>query len=166
MAKIRGGDMMLFVNGKSIAYATSHTLTISGDTQDTSNKDEGGGNWSANEVSTLSWTAQSENMYSLDGAGSNFDDLFDIMVAKTPVTATFSKKKETTVDAPTVGWTASKPDYEGKVVITSLELNAPNGEYATYTVQFTGIGALQRVAAEPSNAGGGSASSGGGSSTK
>ena len=145
MSKIKGGDMMLFVNGKSIAYATSHTLTISADTQDTSNKDEGGGNWSANEASTLSWSAQSENMYSLDGAGSNFDDLFDIMVAKTPVTATFSKKTETAVNVPESGWTASKPDYEGKVVITSLELNAPNGEYATYTVQFTGIGALQKV---------------------
>lgn len=145
MSKIRGGDMMLFVNGKSIAYATSHTLTISGDTQDTSNKDEGGGDWASNEVSTLSWTAQSENMYSLDGAGSNFDDLFDIMVAKTPVTATFSKKTETAVNVPEGGWTASKPDYEGKVVITSLELNAPNGEYATYTVNFTGIGALQKV---------------------
>lgn len=145
MSKIRGGDMMLFVNGKSIAYATSHTLTISGDTQDTSNKDEGGGDWASNEVSTLSWTAQSENMYSIDGAGSNFDDLFDIMVAKTPVTATFSKKTETAVNVPEGGWTASKPDYEGKVVITSLELNAPNGEYVTYTVQFTGIGALQKV---------------------
>lgn len=145
MSKIRGGDMMLFVNGKSIAYATSHTLTISGDTQNTSNKDEGGGDWASNEVSTLSWTAQSENMYSIDGAGSNFDDLFDIMVAKTPVTATFSKKTETAVNVPEGGWTASKPDYEGKVVITSLELNAPNGEYATYTVQFTGIGALQKV---------------------
>ncbi len=145
MSKIRGGDMMLFVNGKSIAYATSHTLTISGDTQDTSNKDEGGGDWASNEVSTLSWTAQSENMYSIDGAGSNFDDLFDIMVAKTPVTATFSKKTETAVNVPEGGWTASKPDYEGKVVITSLELNAPNGEYTTYTVQFTGIGALQKV---------------------
>lgn len=145
MSKIRGGDMMLFVNGKSIAYATSHTLTISGDTQDTSNKDEGGGDWASNEVSTLSWTAQSENMYSIDGAGSNFDDLFDIMVAKTPVTATFSKKTETAVNVPEGGWTASKPDYEGKVVITSLEPNAPNGEYATYTVQFTGIGALQKV---------------------
>lgn len=84
-------------------------------------------------------------MYSIDGAGSNFDDLFDIMVAKTPVTATFSKKTETSVNVPEGGWTASKPDYEGKVVITSLELNAPNGEYATYTVQFTGIGALQKV---------------------
>ena len=147
MSKIKGGDMMLFVNGKSIAYATSHTLTISGDTQDTSNKDEGGGDRAANEVSKLSWSASSENMYSTDGAGSNFDDLFDLMIKKTPVTATFSKKKEATTDASEAGWTANKPDYEGKLVITSLELNAPNGEYATYTVQFTGVGALQKVEA-------------------
>ena len=145
MSKIKGGDMMLFLNSKSIAYATSHTLTISGDTQDTSNKDAGGGDRASNEISKLSWTAQSENMYSIDGKGSNFDDLFDIMVAKTPVSATFSKKKETDTDVPETGWTASKPDYEGKVIITSLELNAPNGEYATYTVQFTGVGALKKV---------------------
>ena len=145
MSKIKGGDMMLFLNSKSIAYATSHTLPISGDTQDTSHKDEGGGDWPSNEISKLSSTAQSENMYSIDGKGSNFDDLFDIMVAKTPVSATFSKKKETDTDVPETGWTASKPDYEGKVIITSLELNAPNGEYATYTVQFTGVGALKKV---------------------
>ena len=143
--KIKGGDMMLFVDGKSIALATSHTLSISGDTQDTSNKDEGGGDWASSEVSKLSWTASSENMYSLDGAGSNFDDLFDLMVQKEPIAATFSKKSQTDTDVPAGGWTASKPDYEGKVMITSLELNAPNGEYATYTVQFTGVGALEKV---------------------
>lgn len=147
MSKIKGGDMMLFLGGNSIAYATSHTLSINGDTQDTSNKDEGGGDWASNEVSKLSWSATSENMYSIDGAGDNFDDLFDLMVKKEPITATFSKKSETTTDVPEGGWTASKPDYEGKVVITSLELNAPNGEYATYTVQFTGVGALKKVTA-------------------
>lgn len=94
MSKIKGGDMMLFLNSKSIAYATSHTLTISGDTQDTSNKDEGGGDWASNEISKLSWTAQSENMYSIDGKGSNFDDLFDIMVAKHQYQQPLAKRKK------------------------------------------------------------------------
>lgn len=146
--KIKGGDLMLFLKGSSIALATSHTLSISGDTQDTSNKDEGGGDWASSEVSKLSWTASSENMYTLDGEGTNFDTLFDLMVAKTPIDATFSIKSETSAtDVPDGGWTASKPDYEGKVVINSLELNAPNGEYATYTAQFTGVGALKKVSA-------------------
>ena len=67
--KIKGGDLMLFVNGKSIAYATSHTLSISADTVDTSNKDEGGGDWADSEVGKLSWTCQSENMYADNASG-------------------------------------------------------------------------------------------------
>ena len=136
---------MLFVDGKSIAYATSHTLSISGDTQDTSNKDEGGGSWASSEVSILNWTASSDNLYSTDGEGNNFDDLFDVMIAKTPVQAVFCLKSEMNqTNVPTGGWTTSVPKYVGNVVITSLEVNAPNGEYATFTAQFTGVGALSK----------------------
>ena len=143
MSKIKGGDLMLFVNAKSIAYATSHSLEITGETTDTSNKDEGGGDWSSQEVSILSWTASSENLYCEEGAGDRFDDLFSLMVAKTPIDAVFARKAEATTDVPVAGWTkGSAPTYEGKVVITSLSLNAPNGEYASYTVQFQGVGAL------------------------
>ena len=42
MSIIKGGDMMLFVNGKSIGYATNHTLSINTDTKETSTKDSGG----------------------------------------------------------------------------------------------------------------------------
>lgn len=146
MSKIQGGDMMLFLGGKSIAYATSHTLEINGNTTSTANKDEGGGDWDVQEVNLLSWAASSENMYSEEGEGDNFDDLYDIMVAKTPVTAVFSKKSSTATEVPEGGWTAQTgKGYTGKVVITSLSLNAPNGEYATYTVNFTGVGKLEKV---------------------
>lgn len=39
---INGSDLMLFVDGKSVAYATSHSLDITNETADTSNKDTGG----------------------------------------------------------------------------------------------------------------------------
>lgn len=145
MSKIKGGDLMLFLNDTSIAYATNHTLEINAETADTSNKDEGGGDWASNEVRLLNWSATSENLYSLDGQGDNFADLFDIMVAKTPVDAIFAKKSQNVADVPTGGWTPSLPKYKGKVIISNLSLNAPNGEYATYTVQFTGVGALQKL---------------------
>lgn len=147
MNKIKGGDLMLFLGGKSIAYATNHTLEINAETADTSNKDEGGGDWASNEIKLLSWQASSENLYSTDGEGDNYADLFDIMIAKTPVEAIFSKKSETATDVPEGGWTSGTPKYKGKVVITSLSLNAPNGEYATYTVQFTGVGKLEKISA-------------------
>lgn len=145
MSKIQGGDLMLFVDGKSIAYATSHTLEINADTVETANKDEGGGNWGRSEVNMLNWLATSENLYSLNGEGDNFDDLFDIMVAKTPIPAVFCKKSENVDEVPTGGWTPAVPKYSGNVIITSLKANAPNGEYATYTANFKGVGELKKI---------------------
>lgn len=142
--KIKGGDLMLFVNGKSIAYATSHTLSISADTVDTSNKDEGGGDWADSEVGKLSWTCQSENMYADEGSGITQDDLMDLMENKTVIDAVFALKKETATDAPEAGWT-SKGGRQGKMIITKIDVNAKNGEYATYTVEFTGKGKLAKV---------------------
>ena len=148
MSKIQGGNLMLFINGKSIAYATSHTLEISGETKDTSNKDEGAGAWASEEVGLLSWSATTENLYSEDGEGNLYADLFDAMIAKTPIPAVFSLKSaaDTVVNVTEGGWTPKAPKYQGNVVITSLSLNAPNGEYATFTANFSGVGALTKVA--------------------
>lgn len=150
MGKIKGGNLMLFLNGKSIAFATSHTLSISGDTQDTSNKDEGGGLWGANEVSTYTWTVSTENMYADSGLSDNsstYSDLFKL-IGKEPVEAVFAVKSETDNTIPaTGGWTPKVPKYTGKLVLTSLELNAPNGEYATFSAEFQGVGELREVTA-------------------
>ena len=142
--KIKGGDLMLFVNGKSIAFATSHTLSISADTIDTSNKDEGGGDWADSEVGKLSWTCQSENMYADTTSGVTQEELMDLMANKTVIDAVFAPKKEATVDVPETGWTPNG-GRKGKMIITKIDINAKNGEYATYTVEFTGKGKLAKV---------------------
>ena len=142
---------MLFLGGKSIGFATNHTLEVNSDLQDVSSKDFGAGDWSSQEVGLLSWTASSENFYSLDAEGEDFASLFDIMIAKTPVEAVFCKKSQadSVTQVPTGGWTpqaasASTPQYVGNVVISSLSLNAQNGEYSSYSVQFQGIGKLEK----------------------
>lgn len=147
---VQGNDMMWFVNGKSIANATSHKLTISAETADTSNKDTGG-DWDSQEIKKLSFEGSSENLFSVDGKGSGFDELFDLMIAKTPIDAIFSIEKSASekalTDAPEDGWTApTAGGYKGKVIITSLDINAPNGDKATFTVSFKGYGALSKLA--------------------
>lgn len=152
MSVIKGGDMMLFVGGKSIAYATSHTLSINADTKETSSKDAGG-KWQTSEVGILSWSASSENLCGDDIAGIGYDELFDYMIARQPIQGVFALEGNSTDYAdnkldkvPTDGWTPKTGDgYTGKMTITSLEKNAPNGENATFTVQFTGTGALTKV---------------------
>ena len=164
--------MMLFIkeaNGtvKSIAFATSHTLTVNTDTQQTSTKDDGG-KFQSSDYGIISWSATSENLCSYDGAGYNYQDLINLMLNQTKVTATFSVEgnsgakypyttKLDSVDdtagntwAPgnmgTIGESQKSLGYTGTVLITSVEVNAPNGENATFTVQLQGDGPLEPTA--------------------
>ena len=136
--KIKGQELMLFIGGKSIAYATNHTLNLSAELADVTNKDEGSGDWKVQEVKQMSWEATTENLYSVDG----YSSLFTLMTAKTPITAVFAPKTETDINVPSGGtWTASS-GYTGQVLINSIAVNAQVGDYATFTVNFTGVGAL------------------------
>lgn len=153
MAIIKGSDMMLFVGGKSIAYATNHTLNISADTKETSSKDSGG-KWQTSEVGVLSWTCSTENLCGDEGAGLGYEELVDMMMARKPITGVFSLEGNSTdyydnkLDAvPTAGWTAKAgKGYTGQMIITNIDFNAPNGDNATFKVDFTGVGALTKVA--------------------
>lgn len=159
---------MLFINNgsgdlKSIAFATSHTLTVSVDTQQTSTKDDGG-KFQSSDYGIISWSASSENLCSYDGAGFNYQDLINLMLSQTKVTATFSVEGSSTSPYPysskldsvddatgdvwtpankaTIGSDTVSLGYTGTVLITSVEVNAPNGENATFTVQLQGDGPL------------------------
>lgn len=144
---IKGDELMLFdANNKALAWATSHTLTITGNTVDISTKDHG--YWGASEIGNLTWEITSENLYCDD----NYDELFDIMVAKEPVTVAFAKVSNydenglTSVGGTVSAWTPDTTNYRsGQAVITSLTVNANTGENATYSVTFTGAGPLVKA---------------------
>ena len=145
MSKIRGHDLMVFVKGRSIAYATNHTIEISADTDTDGHKDYGDGDWDMTEVNRLSWSATSENLYTMDGSGRLYDDLEELIIEQTPIELVLSMKAPTTyTEPPSDGWYSQDRGYTGKAIITSLEMNAPSGEYVTYNVQFTGVGALTK----------------------
>ena len=163
---IKGDDLMLFngETGKSYAFATSHTLTITADTADTSSKDHGV--WTGNEVAKISWEITSENLYTTDG----FDSLFDKMINREAIPVAFGLKQKgradsTVADGDYSNWTpdygatvpesgnpeapstdkATKDMYMGSAYITSLTANANTGENATYSVTLTGTGSIKRA---------------------
>ena len=138
---INGSDLMLFIGGKSIAFATSHKLTINAETVETTSKDNTGG-WTSKQVKKLSWTANSENLYSAKG----YKSLFTSMVGKAEVDAVFALKGETAFSEAT-GWAPATDKLTGKVIITSIDVNAPDGDNATFSVNFEGVGELKAVTA-------------------
>lgn len=144
---VKGDELMLFKGGSALAYATSHTLTITGNTIDVSSKDHG--YWGASEVGNITWEVTTENLYT----DTDYDALFTAMIAKTPIEIVFAKAAnydangldgvgEGSVEA----WTQGG-GYKGKAVISSLTANANTGENATYSATFTGYGALTKVTA-------------------
>lgn len=153
---IKGSDLMLFVKQgnetKSLAFATSHTFTISADTADISTKDHGF--WGAKEVTKISWNIQTDNLYTV----SEFNNLYDLMVARTAIPVYFCLKTPTersgipaTINLPgdsTNTWhptTATGEDgYYGMVYITSLTANAAAGDNATFSCTLDGIGAIAK----------------------
>lgn len=155
MGIIKGSDLMLFLKPsgstayKSIAFATNHSLSISAETTSTSSKDSGGGKWTSNSVQKLSWTVSTENLYSLDGEGHVFDELFQLMTDRAEIDVVFSLEssyESKPEEVPDGGWTpVTTPQYKGKVVMTSLEMNAPNDDNATFSASFEGVGAFVKA---------------------
>lgn len=147
-----GNDLMLFVqdasnNYKSIACATAHTLSISGESNAINSKDHGA--WTANDVNKLSWEITSENLFTED-----YDTLFTAMCNRTKLTVAIgTKSQSTTLDASAglTAYTVGTGYKSGKCVITSLSLNANSGENATYSVTLTGSGALSSTGAMATN---------------
>lgn len=139
---IKGGNLMLFLDKASIPLATSHTMRISSDTVDVSNKDVASGKWAASEIGKFSWEVTTDNLYCDTG----IETLYDYMLAAEPIDALFFQKDEDDDDElPQSGsWTPSttKKGFSGKVLITSLDITAQNGENATFSATFTGYGEL------------------------
>lgn len=143
---LKGDELMLFYNGNAFAWATSHTLTVTGNTLDIATKDHGF--WGASEVGKLTWEITTENLYSDD----DYDTLFDLMLQKEPITVAFAKVSNYDVNGlASVGgdvqaWEADDTEYRsGLAVITSLTVNANTGENATYSATFTGSGPLTKA---------------------
>lgn len=154
---IKGGKIMVFVDNEPIAFATNHTLSLTRNTQEISSKDHGDA--TAILPTTQSWEVTSENLMSTEG----YAPILAAYLNATKVTIYFgaSNYSNTTseqgivdVDSAT-NWTkeawpsgatsSNSLNLQGSAYITSLNVNAPSGDNATYTVTFSGTGQISRV---------------------
>ena len=140
MATIKGQNLRVMVGGKCIAMATSCTLHISSNLEDSSTKDDTG-DWASNEVTGLSWDASTDSLVTLADNGSNGElpvDLMSLIINKTKVTLTFDQT------AGTNNRTGQNSALKrtGDAYLTDYSISAPNRQNSTLTCQFTGTGAL------------------------
>ena len=138
---VLGTDLMLFKDGVALAASTSCKLTINANTLETSSKDSG--KWTSNQPAKLSWNCSSDNLFTIE----DYTSLMDACIARTPIEVQFSTVENPNSDTgmPEGGWQPKTNGYKGEAIITSIDMNAPDGDNATYTISMTGSGALAKV---------------------
>jgi hypothetical protein len=140
MATIKGQNLRVMVGGKCIAMATSCTFHVSAQLEDSSTKDSVG-DFQEQEVTGLSWDAQTESLVTLVDNGSNGElpqDLLSLMINKTKVTLTFDQTAGTNNRVAQ----DSAIKKTGQAYITDVNITAANRQNSTCSVQFTGTGPL------------------------
>ena len=140
MGTIKGQNLRVMVGGKCIAMATSCTFHISAQVESASTKDDAN-DFEVNEVTGLSWDAQTDSLVTLTDNGVNGElptDLMSLIINKTKVTLTFDQTAGT--NNRTGQNSAIK--RSGEAYLTDYSLSAQNRQNSTLSCQFTGTGPL------------------------
>ena len=158
---VNGSDIMLFIDGKSVAHASSHSLNITAETEDINTKDAGV--YGMTEVSRLNWEVSADHFYTTDG----YTTFFDAMNTRKPIQVVFALKDaatsspanaevintESTGDgywAPSTAYGGTSPNYVyvnyyyGDAIITSLNWTADAGSKATFQATLAGQGPISK----------------------
>ena len=128
------------VGGKCIAMATSCQFHISAQMEDASTKDSVG-DFQEQEVTGLSWDAQTDSLVTLEDNGTNGElpqDILSLIINKTKVTLTFDQ----TAGANNRVGQNSVIKKTGQAYVSDVQITAQNRQNSTMTVQFQGTGAL------------------------
>ena len=142
---IEGSNLMLFSNvGGSgstmtaLAAATSCKIGLKGNVQSKKSKDSGC--WDESDITTLSWEASSDNLFTVE----DYKTLMTAMISRLPINIQFStvKNSDSVNGMPVGGWTSNTDGFKGLALITSLEATGNNGDNATYSISLTGSGPL------------------------
>ena len=115
----------MFMDDTIVAHATSHTLSLTMASRDTSNKDSG--NYSTHGVGRYDPAASCEGLVAY---GDNWSAILAAIEARQAVKLEFGKKTNLDALDETV-WYAS-----GNFIITGWEHGAPDGDNATYNLSF------------------------------
>lgn len=142
---IKGGDLMLFEKSgatyTAFAFAKSHSLQIDADSLEVSSKDSG--KWKEFLTTKLSWTINAEHLYT----ESDYDSMMQKLIAREPIEVLFAiATNANDEEKPSEGWKAGA-GWKGSAVITSISVNANDGEIASYSITLQGASALTKQTA-------------------
>lgn len=144
---IERGQFFLFLSGAPFAFCSDCSLEVSAEEIDVSNK-MCAGNWGVSLPGKKSFTVSAESLLTMKEGAMSFDTLLEKLA--NGETLDFFFGMATVTDQTETGGTfdmdKSKNNYAGKVMVTSLSLKSTNGQIASSSASFKGVGALTPMA--------------------
>lgn len=121
---IRGLDILISIGTTAIGGQRNGTISTSSNVIDVSNKNSG--DWVENISGAKDWGSSLDGLYYVDDEGQK--------------AAIQAYLKATEVDVKVAKGESAM--FTGKALITSLDIDAPYDDAATYSMELTGTGAL------------------------
>lgn len=144
MGVIKGQNLRLLISGKCVAFATSCTVHVSLNLEESSTKDSTN-NFTEQSPTGISWDMSCDALYSVDtdATGINGINALDTVLAQQKVQVQFEQtqgeKNRVAVSGGAV--------YSGYAWVNDISVQASNRTNTSYTIQLTGDGQLSKTTA-------------------
>lgn len=131
MAIINGSTFTLYWNSNKIGNGLASNFSLNMATRDTTTKDSGG--WEESAEALRSWSMSFKGYFDPGASGTAFDDLFADYNTRTSRTVKFTNN------------TSGSKEYSGTAYITKLDNNADKETSMEFSIELKGTGALAEV---------------------
>ena len=144
MGVIKGQNLRVLIGGKCVAFATSCTVHVSLNLEESSTKDSTN-NFTEQTPTGISWDMSCDALYSVDtdATGVNGINALDAVLAQQKVQVQFEQtqgeKNRVAVSGGAV--------YSGYAWVNDISVQASNRTNTSYTIQLTGDGQLAKTTA-------------------
>ena len=141
MGVIKGQNLRIKLGTKYVAFATSCTVLVSAQLEESSTKDSTNG-WQQQEITGMNWDISVDALYSVDtdATGVNGSEALDLILAQQKIAVEFTQAAGEKNRVPGQGAIV----YSGNAWVNDVSVNAPNRQNTTYTLQAAGDGELTK----------------------
>lgn len=136
-----GTDLILSMGGAALGFSTGCKVSTTTETGERVTKEASSGKWKEKFVKSFSESITADGCVLTDGDSEipTYDQLKDMMLAGTPIEASYSLREGDKRTGKTEG------GYKGKYIITSLELDGQAGDDAKYSVSLENSGKVEKI---------------------
>lgn len=147
MGVIKGQNLRITIGGKYIAFATTCTIHLAAQLEESSSKDSTNG-FQEQSVTGMSWDISADALYSVDtdATGVNGVDALDLILAQQRVLVEFVQ----TTGAKNREDVGGSVTYSGYAYVNDISISAANRTNTSFSIQCTGDGVLTKGSAASS----------------